>query len=163
MSTSLSRVECKKHLLLFSASTPVGAITSYVAFSLFGSKQVDGVGTALLISVSSREIVATSISNTCDSRAEVFSMLQQCCNQSPMIVRRPKELVLRCEFCSSCWEFSRPLLWGVYWIMDMIMARLPSRHDSMFRNMTYYKVSQRRYKPSAKAVAPVVTNIIDKL
>jgi hypothetical protein len=63
MSTSLSRVECKKHLLLFSASTPVGAITSYLAFSFFGSKQVDGVGTALLISVSiSRENVAASTS-----------------------------------------------------------------------------------------------------
>lgn len=52
MSTSLSRVECKKHLMLFSASTPVGAIASYASFSFFGSKHVDGVGTALLISVS---------------------------------------------------------------------------------------------------------------
>jgi solute carrier family 39 (zinc transporter), member 9 len=52
MSTSLSRVECKRHLVLFSASTPVGAIASYASFSFFGSKHVDGVGTALLISVS---------------------------------------------------------------------------------------------------------------
>ncbi len=52
MSTSLSRVECKKHLMLFIASTPVGAIVSYASFSFFGSKHVDGVGTALLISVS---------------------------------------------------------------------------------------------------------------
>jgi zinc transporter 9 len=52
MSTTLSRVECKKHLILFSASTPVGAIASYASFSFFGSKHVDGVGTALLISVS---------------------------------------------------------------------------------------------------------------
>ena len=51
MSTSLSRVECRKHLLLFSASTPVGAITSYASFVFFGLKKVDGVGTALLISV----------------------------------------------------------------------------------------------------------------
>jgi zinc transporter 9 len=52
MSTSLSRAECRKHLLLFSASTPVGAIASYAAFSFFGLKQADDVGTALLISVS---------------------------------------------------------------------------------------------------------------
>jgi len=53
MSTSLSRADCKKHLLLFSASTPVGAIASYASYSFFGSDKVDGVGTALLISVSS--------------------------------------------------------------------------------------------------------------
>src|SRR6266699_7066933 len=47
MSTSLSRVECKRHLILFSTSTPVGAIASYASFSFFGSKNVDGVGTAL--------------------------------------------------------------------------------------------------------------------
>ncbi|KAI0004541.1 ZIP zinc transporter-domain-containing protein [Russula compacta] len=52
MSTSLSRMECRKHLLLFSASTPIGAIASYASFSVFGTEQVDGVGTALLISVS---------------------------------------------------------------------------------------------------------------
>jgi len=59
MSTSLSRVECKKHLMLFSASTPVGAIASYASFSFFGSKHVDGVGTALLISAGSFLYVAT--------------------------------------------------------------------------------------------------------
>ena len=53
MSTSLSRAECKNHLLLFSASTPVGAIASYVSFSFLGARHVDGVGIALLISVSS--------------------------------------------------------------------------------------------------------------
>jgi zinc transporter 9 len=52
MSTSLTRAECKKHLLLFSASTPLGAIASYASFSFFGSRQVDDVGIALLISVS---------------------------------------------------------------------------------------------------------------
>lgn len=59
MSTSLSRVECKKHLILFSASTPVGAIASYASFSIFGSKHADGVGTALLISAGSFLYVAT--------------------------------------------------------------------------------------------------------
>jgi zinc transporter 9 len=52
MSTSLSRVECRKHLLLFSASTPIGAVVSYASFSFFGPKKVDDVGTALLLSVS---------------------------------------------------------------------------------------------------------------
>lgn len=52
MSTSLTRAECKKHLLLFSASTPLGAIASYAFFSFLGSRQVDDVGVALLISVS---------------------------------------------------------------------------------------------------------------
>jgi zinc transporter 9 len=59
MSTSLSRVECRKHLLLFSASTPVGAITSYASFVFFGLKKVEGVGTALLISAGSFLYVAT--------------------------------------------------------------------------------------------------------
>ena len=58
MSTSLSRTDCKKHLLLFSASTPVGAIASYASYSLFGSDQVDGVGTSLLISVSSLQSIS---------------------------------------------------------------------------------------------------------
>jgi zinc transporter 9 len=52
MSTSLSRVDCRKHLLLFSASTPIGAVASYASFFFFGPKKVDGVGTALLVSVS---------------------------------------------------------------------------------------------------------------
>ncbi|KAI0269809.1 Zinc/iron permease [Gloeopeniophorella convolvens] len=59
MSTSLSRMDCRKHLLLFSASTPVGAIASYASFSFFGAKQVDGVGTALLVSAGSFLYVAT--------------------------------------------------------------------------------------------------------
>jgi len=59
MSTSLSRAECKSHLLLFSASTPVGAIASYVAFSFLGARHVDEVGIALLISAGSFLYVAT--------------------------------------------------------------------------------------------------------
>jgi len=59
MSTSLSRVECRKHLLLFSASTPVGAVASYASFFFFGPKKVDGVGTALLVSAGSFLYVAT--------------------------------------------------------------------------------------------------------
>jgi hypothetical protein len=63
MSTSLSRVECRKHLLLFSASTPVGAITSYASFFFFGLKKVDGVGTALLISVGPFDCTVLSTRN----------------------------------------------------------------------------------------------------
>ncbi len=52
MSTSLTRVGCKKHLILFSASTPLGAIASYASLSFFGSRRADDIGIALLISVS---------------------------------------------------------------------------------------------------------------
>ena len=52
MSSSLSRADCRKHLLLFSASTPVGAVVSYASFFFFGPKRVYDVGTALLVSVS---------------------------------------------------------------------------------------------------------------
>jgi len=59
MSTSLSRAECKKHLLLFSASTPLGAIASYASFTFFKSRQADNVGLAMLISAGSFLYVAT--------------------------------------------------------------------------------------------------------
>ena len=53
LSTTLSRSECKKHLLAFSASTPCGAIISYAIFSLLGvgDSHADWTGIALLISV----------------------------------------------------------------------------------------------------------------
>lgn len=70
-------------------------------------------------------------SNKGDSRAEVFFTWQPWCSQSPMIARRPKGLVRKCEFCSSCWGFLRPLHWALYWTMDTIMARLTSRHDNV--------------------------------
>jgi hypothetical protein len=107
-------------------------------------------------------------------------MWQPCCSRSPMIARRPKGLVVKCEFCSSCWGFLYPLRWALYWAMDTIMARLPSRHDIVCMSFSSYlqdiffhaakmacalgyKVSQRRYRSSARPIAPVVTNIIDKL
>lgn len=37
MATSLPRIECRKHLAVFSASTPIGAIASYAAFSFVGA------------------------------------------------------------------------------------------------------------------------------
>jgi zinc transporter 9 len=53
LSTTLSRSECKKHLIAFSASTPCGAILSYVIFSVLGlaDSRGDWTGVALLISV----------------------------------------------------------------------------------------------------------------
>jgi zinc transporter 9 len=53
LSTTLSRSECKKHLIAFSASTPCGAILSYVIFSVLGlaDSRGDWTGIALLLSV----------------------------------------------------------------------------------------------------------------
>ncbi|KAI9512392.1 Zinc/iron permease [Russula earlei] len=59
MSTSLSRAECKRHLLSFSASTPVGAIASYMSLSFLGAGKPDSVGIALLVSAGSFLYVAT--------------------------------------------------------------------------------------------------------
>jgi len=52
LSTSLSRPNCKKYLAIFSASTPLSAIASYVLFSSLGEgNEGNLIGTALLISV----------------------------------------------------------------------------------------------------------------
>ncbi|KAA1469955.1 Zinc/iron permease [Dentipellis sp. KUC8613] len=52
LSTSLSRVECRRHLMVFSSSTPAGAIVAYSLFSLLGLTDQYKVGIFLLISVS---------------------------------------------------------------------------------------------------------------
>lgn len=51
---SLPRADCKKHLLVFSLSTPLGAMLTYAIFSILGSQGgLDGLaGGALLVSVS---------------------------------------------------------------------------------------------------------------
>jgi len=59
LTTSLSRSGCRKHLTIFSASTPLGAIVSYGLFSYFGGGDVNRVGIALLISGGSFLYVAT--------------------------------------------------------------------------------------------------------
>ncbi|KZT02185.1 Zinc/iron permease [Laetiporus sulphureus 93-53] len=60
LSTSLPRSECKKHLALFSASTPLGALASYVLLSFFGtSSEGRWPGVALLISGGTFLYVAT--------------------------------------------------------------------------------------------------------
>lgn len=59
LSTSLPRVECKKHLFVFSCSTPVGAVVAYSVFAFLGIGQAHNVGIALLISGGSFLYVAT--------------------------------------------------------------------------------------------------------
>jgi solute carrier family 39 (zinc transporter), member 9 len=53
LATNLSRTRCKYHLAAFSASTPFGALASYLIFSFLGLRHRDGdwVGMALLVSV----------------------------------------------------------------------------------------------------------------
>lgn len=52
LATSLSRPQCKKHLAVFSVSTPIAALLSYVALDFFGSAEhANWPGTALLLSV----------------------------------------------------------------------------------------------------------------
>ncbi|TFK73612.1 Zinc/iron permease [Pluteus cervinus] len=59
LATSLPRADCKKHLAAFSASTPVGAIVSYLLFSFFGGVEGKWTGIALLISGGTFLYVAT--------------------------------------------------------------------------------------------------------
>ncbi|RDB17793.1 Zinc transporter ZIP9-A [Hypsizygus marmoreus] len=59
LATSLPRAKCKKHLIAFSASTPVGAIASYLLFSLLGNGDGGWTGIALLISGGTFLYVAT--------------------------------------------------------------------------------------------------------
>jgi zinc transporter 9 len=50
LSTSLSHSDCKKHIALFSAATPIGALISYGLFFFLGTK-AEWTGLALLVSV----------------------------------------------------------------------------------------------------------------
>ncbi|KAK7048552.1 beta-lactamase class penicillin binding protein, partial [Favolaschia claudopus] len=60
LNTSLPRPECRKHLAVFSASTPLGAITSYALLSFFSSgAQNSWTGLALLVSGGTFLYVAT--------------------------------------------------------------------------------------------------------
>ncbi|KAI0322028.1 Zinc/iron permease [Amylostereum chailletii] len=59
LSTSLSRSECRRHLAIFSSSTPVGAVVSYALFSMMGHGDLRRVGIALLFSGGSFLYVAT--------------------------------------------------------------------------------------------------------
>jgi len=59
LSTSLSRAKCKKHLAVFSASTPAGAIASFLLFLFLGDSHNDWTGVALLVSGGTFLYVAT--------------------------------------------------------------------------------------------------------
>lgn len=52
MSTGLPRNECKRHLAIFSASTPIAALFTYMLFAFFDANSGPWPGIALLISVS---------------------------------------------------------------------------------------------------------------
>ncbi|CAK5284131.1 unnamed protein product [Mycena citricolor] len=60
LNTSLSRADCRKHLGIFAASTPVGAIASYLLLSFFSAgAPSDWTGLALLVSGGTFLYVAT--------------------------------------------------------------------------------------------------------
>ena len=54
LSTGLPRIECKRHVALFSLSTPTGALATYLLLTFFGTGSTGHwPGIALLVSVSS--------------------------------------------------------------------------------------------------------------
>ncbi|KAF9533102.1 ZIP-like iron-zinc transporter [Crepidotus variabilis] len=59
LATSLPRPECKKYVAIFSSSTPLAAIFSYLVFTAFGGEQDGLAGMALLVSGGSFLYVAT--------------------------------------------------------------------------------------------------------
>ncbi|OCH88451.1 hypothetical protein OBBRIDRAFT_795219 [Obba rivulosa] len=60
LSTSLTKMECRKHLAVFAASTPIGALVSYTVLSFLGaSSEGRWPGVALLISGGTFLYVAT--------------------------------------------------------------------------------------------------------
>jgi len=73
LSTALPRSECKKHIAIFSASTPFGALVSYGLLSfLQAGGEGDWTGTALLVSGGTFLYVATvlqPVSHTSDSHS----------------------------------------------------------------------------------------------
>lgn len=83
LATSLPRAECKRHIIFFSASTPLGAIVSYTVFSVLGAgKGGNWTGVALLVSVSNiYQFVIFSAAYT-NHRAELSSMWPLSCSLS---------------------------------------------------------------------------------
>ncbi|KAJ7195487.1 Zinc/iron permease [Mycena pura] len=70
--TSLPPPECRKHLAVFSAATPVGAILSYTSLTLFsaGAAQANWTGLALLVSGGTFLYVATVLQPASHAPAE---------------------------------------------------------------------------------------------
>ncbi|KAJ3814064.1 Zinc/iron permease [Lentinula aff. lateritia] len=74
LATSLSRPQCKKHLAVFSVSTPIAALLSYVALDFFGgAEHADWPGTALLLSGGTFLNVATLVSHRSDANPSEMS------------------------------------------------------------------------------------------
>jgi len=59
LSTSLSRSSCKRHIAVFSASTPISALLSFELLSMMGSVEGNWTGIALLLSGGTFLYVAT--------------------------------------------------------------------------------------------------------
>ena len=79
LATSLPRAECRKHLAIFSASTPVGAIVVYCLLSLVRIKsESNWTGVALLISVRP----SLSVAHTC-SHCALGRVLPVRCDRPP--------------------------------------------------------------------------------
>ncbi|KAH8825055.1 Zinc/iron permease [Flagelloscypha sp. PMI_526] len=81
LSKNLPRNECRKHLAVFSASTPLGAIASYFLFSILGagSSGSDLAGLALLLSGGTFLYVATvlqSVSSPSEGAREMKDTLR---------------------------------------------------------------------------------------
>ncbi|KAF5369537.1 hypothetical protein D9758_002598 [Tetrapyrgos nigripes] len=71
LATSLPRPECKQHLAVFSASTPISAIATYAFLSFFGSgDHPDWTGIALLFSGGTFLNVATMVSSHSESNSK---------------------------------------------------------------------------------------------
>ncbi|KAG6916323.1 hypothetical protein DXG01_007373 [Tephrocybe rancida] len=68
LATSLPRAKCKKHLIVFAASTPISAVASYLLFSFFGNGDDNWTGIALLVSGGTFLYVATVLQPVSDHR-----------------------------------------------------------------------------------------------
>ncbi|KAK1236151.1 hypothetical protein PQX77_000602 [Marasmius sp. AFHP31] len=78
LATSLPRPDCKKHLAVFSASTPVSTVATYFFITFFGGKgNPTWTGTALLLSGGSFLYVATLVSQHMGSHGEDLSKLMR--------------------------------------------------------------------------------------
>ncbi|KIK69698.1 hypothetical protein GYMLUDRAFT_34101 [Collybiopsis luxurians FD-317 M1] len=71
LATSLSRSQCKRHLIAFSVSTPISAIITYIVLDFFGGsdQHADWPGIALLLSGGTFLNVATLVSHHSDAKS----------------------------------------------------------------------------------------------
>ncbi|KAF8645186.1 hypothetical protein AX16_008013 [Volvariella volvacea WC 439] len=86
MASSLPRADCKKHLAAFSASTPIGAIASYLVFSFLGGGDGEWAGVALLISGGSFLYVATVLQPVSHSNGSAKASIRVACIVTGMFI-----------------------------------------------------------------------------